>query len=124
MQAKRHQERVQHRDQQGEDERRIAVHPGQAGADPRAEQVAERADEKRGHRDHDQHGQKRHEDHVHRGRDDLLQAFVEQCGDRGHDQRHEHVAVVAVEDHGQAEHVNDVGRRTEEINNPRVGVLL
>ena len=60
---------------------------------------------------------------MHCGGDDLLQCLVHQGCNRGHDQRHEDVAVVAVEDHGQTEDIDDVGRRAEQIDHSRVRVV-
>ena len=124
VQAKRHQERVEHRDQEREDERCVAVHPRQPGADPGAEQVTERADDEGGDRDHYQQRQERHEHHVHRGRDDLLQRLVQQRGNGGHDQGHEDVAVVAVMDHRQAEDVDHVGWFAEDVHHASVWVFI
>lgn len=64
VQTQRNEERVQQRDQDGEDDRGRAVEPGEPGAKTGTHPHAEGADEEGGERDHDDHREERHEDHL------------------------------------------------------------
>jgi len=109
VEAERHEERVQHRDQDGEDERRVRVEPREAGAQAAAEPDAERADEERGDGHHDRHREERHEHHLDVLWEDPLERLEDHREHRDHDERHEHLAAVAVELHGQPEDRRDTG---------------
>ena len=103
VQAERHEERINHRNQQREDEWRMRVEPCEAHAEPVADPHAERANEERGERADDDHAQERHEHELHRIRDDLLEPVVDEREHGGHEQRYEHVAAVIAELHRHAE---------------------
>ena len=106
VQTQRNQERVDHRDSQGEDEWNVVIHPGQAGADAVTGPYAERADEKCRERDDDEHGEERDEHHVQSRRNDLLEEAVDQRCHKSHHQRHEDIAAVPRKLHGHAEDRN------------------
>ena len=115
MQAERHQERVQHWDQDGEHKRRVTVQPRKANTNPCAERVAERPNHDRGDWDHHQEGEERHEHHVDRGRNNLLETLVHQGRHDRHDQRHEHVAAVVRQQHRQAHHRHAADLGAEQV---------
>ena len=75
VQAERHEERVEHRDQDREDERGVAVEPGQADAEPVAGEDAERANEEGGEGADDDHREERHEHDLHAVGDNLLEPW-------------------------------------------------
>ena len=105
VQTERHEERVQHRNDDGEDERGMGVHPGQADAEAVADPHADRADDKGGQRANDDHAEERHEDQLDAFRDDPLQSVVDESKHGGHEQRHEHVAGIVAQCHRQTEYV-------------------
>ena len=101
MQAQRHQEGVDHGDEDREDDRGVRVQPEQGRAQAGTDPDTQRTDEEGGHRHHDDEGQEGHEDHLHVGRNDLDQPLVDQCQDGDHHEGDEDLAAVAVELHGQ-----------------------
>ena len=113
VQAERHQERIQQRNQDGEDERSVVVEPCQADAEDVAGPYADRTDDECGERTHDDHGEERHEHELYAVRNDPLQSVVHEGEHRGHEQRHEHVAAVVTQLHRQAEDVGGAGGGAE-----------
>ena len=109
VQTQRHQERVQQRDCDGEDERSVSVHPGESGAEAVAGPHTDRSDDESGERTDDDHGEERQEDHLDAVRNDLLQTVVHDREHGDHQQRHEHVAGVVGQLHRQAEHRGGAG---------------
>ena len=108
VQAQRDHERVEQRDEDGEDERGDVVDRlepvGQAGAGV----DTDGADEEGRQRNHDEHGQEGHEDHLNIGGDDLLQPLVQRSQDGRHDEGREDLGAVVEDRQWQAEDVNDV----------------
>ena len=115
MQTQRHQERVQQRDDDGEDERSMGVHPGQANTELVACPDAQRSDEEGGQGTDDDHAEERDEDQLHAFGDDLLQSVVDDCQHGGHEQRHEHVAGVVAQQHRQTEDLRRAGGGAQSI---------
>ena len=115
VQAQWDEEWVEHWDGQGEDERNVVIHPGQAGANAVTGPHAEGADEEGRQRDDEEHGKEGDEDHVNRGRDDLLETLVEQRSNGGHNERDEDVSAVVLQLHGHAENLNGALLRTEGV---------
>ena len=113
VQTQRHHERVGQRDQDGEDERREVVdaleHVGQAGTGV----DADRSDQERGQRDHDEHRQERHEDQVDVLRDDPLEELVQRTQHGGHQQWRKYLRAVVEDGQRQPEDVHDVDLRAE-----------
>ena len=109
VQAERHEERVQQRDDDGEDERCMGVHPSQADAEAVADPHADRADDEGGQRADDDHAEERHEHQLDAFGNDLLQSVVDEGEHGGHEQRHEHVAAVVAQRHRNAEDVGGAG---------------
>ena len=105
VQTERHEERVQHRNDDGEDERGMGVHPGQADAEAVADPHADRADDEGCQRANDDHAEERHEDQLDAFGDDPLQSVVDESKYGGHEQRHEYVAGIVAQRHRQTEYV-------------------
>ena len=97
VEPERHEERVDHRDQDGEDDGGVPVQPGQAATDTGAGPDADGTEQEGCERDHDDHGEERHEDHLNVLREDLFPEAVHQGQHRSHDQRHEDLSTVVVE---------------------------
>ena len=123
MQTQRHQERVQQRDHDGEDERAEVVDALQHGGDAVTHADTEGAEQECGGRDHDQQGEERHEHHLHGFGDDLLQQFLHPVQADGGNQWWEDLAGVVIDDHGQAEDGDGVtgGAQCEEFRGEQRG---
>ena len=106
VQTERHQERVEHRNKNREDERSIVVQPSQADTEAVADPHAQRAEQERGNRDHDDHGQERHEHHLHAVRNNPFKRLVHERQHGDHEQRHEHGTGIIVELQRQTEHLS------------------
>ena len=115
MQAQRHQEWVDHGNNNGEDDGGVAIEPeerrAQAGTDPHAQ----RADEEGRDRHHNAEGQEGHEDHLDIVRNDLDQALVDQGEHCHHHERDEDLTAVLVELHGQTCDMRDTQFRVERL---------
>ena len=109
VQTERHEERVQHRNDDGEDERGMGVHPGQADAEAVADPHADRADDEGGQRADDDHAEERHEHQLDAFGNDLLQSVVDEGEHGGHEQWYEDVATVVVELNRYAERRHGAG---------------
>ena len=105
VQTERHEERVQHRNDDGEDERSMGVHPGQADAEAVADPHTDRANDEGGQRTNDDHAEERHEDQLDAFGNNPLQSVADESKHGGHEQRHEHVAGIVAQCHRQTEYV-------------------
>ena len=108
VQTQRHHERVCQRNEDREDQRGEIVDGLQESAERRTGVDADRTDQERGQRNHDQHRQERHEDQLHVLRNDPFQEFVQQPKYSGHQQRREDLRAVVEDRQRQSEDLHDV----------------
>ena len=94
VQAEGHEEGVDDRDDDREEDGGVAVEPCQASTQAVTDPDRQRADQEGGERHDDDEGDEGDEHHLDVRRDDLLQALVDQRKERDHQQRHEDLAAV------------------------------
>ena len=107
MQAERHQEGVDDWDDDREDDGGVAVEPGQAATQAVTDPDRQGANQEGGQRHDDHEGDEGDEHHLDVRGDNLLQALVDQCEDRHHQQRHEDLAAVVGQLQGQGTDLGD-----------------
>ena len=108
VQAQRNHERVEQRDEDGEDERGDIVDRLEPVGQTSAGVDTDGADEEGRQRDHDEHGQEGHEDHLDIGGDDLLEPLVQRSQDGRHDEGREDLGAVVEDRQRQTEDVDDI----------------
>ena len=106
MQAKRHEEGVEHRDKDGEHDRSRVIEPSKSVADSVSNPDSDRAQEERRERDHDDHGEEGNEHELDVFGDDLSEAVIHGREYRRHDERHEHLTAVILKLHGNPEDIH------------------
>ena len=94
MQAEGHQEGVDDRDDDREDNGGVSVEPGEAATQAVTDPDRQGANQEGGQRHDDHEGDEGDEHHLDVRGDNLLQALVDQRENRHHQQRHEDLAAV------------------------------
>ena len=118
MQAQGHQEGVDDRDDDREDDGGVAVEPGQAATQAVTDPDRQGADQEGGQRHDDDEGDEGDEHHLDVRRDDLLEALVNDRQNRHHEQRHEDLAAVVGQLQRQVadqRNIVDLGRALQQI---------
>ena len=108
VQTQRHQERVDQRDDDGQDEGAEIIDRGKRCGDTITHADTERAEQERGERDHDEQGEERDEHHVHGRRNDLLQALFHPEQPNGGNEWWEHLTGIGVNHQRQPHHVHGI----------------
>ena len=118
VQTQRHQEGVDDRDDDCEEDGGMAVEPGQAATQAVTDPDRQGADQEGSQRHDDHEGDEGDEHHLDVRRDDLLQSLVDQRQDRDHQQRHEDLAPVVGQLQGQVadqRNIVDLGRALQQV---------